>query len=68
MQLVKATRLDHCHRDLQDPALATRSVSEIALARGYQRPDQFARDFRQRFAIPATQLRQAATQQQQPPG
>lgn len=68
MQLVKATRLDHCHRDLQDPALATRSVSEIARARGYQRPDQFARDFRQRFAIPATQLRQAATQQQQPPG
>jgi transcriptional regulator GlxA family with amidase domain len=33
-------------------------IREIASARGYQRPDQFARDFRQRFGIPATQLRQ----------
>jgi AraC-like DNA-binding protein len=66
MQLVKASRLDHCYRDLLDPALAARSVSEIARARGYQRTDQFARDFRQRFAIPATQLRRTSTKPQQP--
>jgi len=58
MQLVKATRLEHCRRDLQDPAQAGKPVGEIAVARGYQRPDQFARDFRQRFGIPATGLRQ----------
>jgi len=57
MQLVKAARLEHCHRDLQDPAHAGKPAGEIAIARGYKRPDQFARDFRQRFGIPATQLR-----------
>ena len=62
MQLVKATRLEHCHRDLQDPAQAGKPVGEIAIARGYQRPDQFARDFRQRFGIPASQLRQPSPQ------
>jgi AraC-like DNA-binding protein len=58
MQLVKSTRLEHCHRDLQDPAQAGKLIGEIAVARGYQRPDQFARDFRRRFGITATQLRQ----------
>ena len=62
MQLVKATRLEQCHRDLQDPARAGQPIGEIAIARGYQRPDQFARDFRQRFGIPATQLRQPGPQ------
>ncbi len=62
MQLVKATRLEHCHRDLQDPARADKPIGEIAIARGYQRPDQFARDFRQRFGIPATRLRQPSPQ------
>jgi AraC-like DNA-binding protein len=62
MQLVKATRLEHCRRDLQDPAQAGKPIGEIAIARGYQRLDQFARDFRQRFGIPATQLRQPSPQ------
>lgn len=65
MQLVKAARLEHCYRDLQDPALAVRTVREIATARGYERADQFARDFRQRFGIPATQVRRDSPQSPQ---
>jgi AraC-like DNA-binding protein len=56
MRLVKARRLEQCHRDLLNPALATKPVGEIALARGYRRADQFAHDFRQRFGIPATHV------------
>jgi AraC-like DNA-binding protein len=60
MQLVKATRLDRCHRDLRDPALATRTIRDIAAAHGYRRPDQFAHDFRQRFTVPATHIHRPA--------
>jgi AraC-like DNA-binding protein len=62
MQMVKATRLELCQRDLLDPALAGKPIGKIAIARGYQRPDQFARDFRHRFGFPATQLRRPSPQ------
>jgi transcriptional regulator GlxA family with amidase domain len=62
MRLVKAIRLEHCHRDLRDPALATKPIREIAAAHGYRRPDQFAHDFQQQFGIPATQVQRPGPQ------
>jgi AraC-like DNA-binding protein len=63
MQLVKAARLDHCHRDLHDPALATQTITQIALAHGYRRTDQFAHDFRQHFNIPPSHIHRPCPQQ-----
>lgn len=37
-----------------------RPIKDIAAAHGYTRPDQFARDFRQRFGVSATQVRTLA--------
>jgi len=62
MKLLKRLRLEACHRDLQDPALSMTPVKDIISARGYLRPDQFARDFKQLFGISATQVRQLASQ------
>jgi AraC-like DNA-binding protein len=67
MRLVKAIRLEQCHRDLSDPALAAKSIREIAVARGYRRADQFAHDFRQRFGIPATRVQRPLPQALQDP-
>jgi transcriptional regulator GlxA family with amidase domain len=64
MQVVKAARLEHCHRDLRNPALAATPVAEIAAARGYRRADQFARDFRDRYGVPATRVRRPGPQAQ----
>jgi AraC-like DNA-binding protein len=62
MKLLKRLRLEACYRDLQDPALSMTPVKDIISARGYLRPDQFARDFKQLFGISATQVRQLASQ------
>lgn len=57
MQLIKQARLQECHRDLEDPALATTSIGDIRVTHGYTRADQFARDFRQQFGVSPSQLR-----------
>jgi AraC-like DNA-binding protein len=62
MKLLKRLRLEACHRDLQDPALSMTPIKDIISAHGYLRPDQFARDFKQRFDISPTQVRQLASQ------
>jgi AraC-like DNA-binding protein len=59
MQLVKQLRLQECRRRLEDPALRAVPVGQIALACGYRRPDQFARDFRGAFGLTPTQVRDA---------
>jgi AraC-like DNA-binding protein len=56
-QLIKQVRLQECHRDLRDPALATKPVGHIRAAHGYPRADQFARDFRQQFGLSPSQTR-----------
>jgi AraC-like DNA-binding protein len=56
-QLIKQVRLQECHRDLRDPALATKPVGHIRAAHGYPRADQFARDFRQQFGLAPSQIR-----------
>lgn len=57
MQLLKRIRLEECRRRLEDPAQGEKSIKEIISACGYRRPDQFARDFRQRYGVRAGQVR-----------
>lgn len=57
MQLLKRLRLEECRRSLLDPALATTPISDLIAGHGYLRADQFARDFRQLFGVPATRVR-----------
>lgn len=57
MALVKQLRLEECRRSLADPALADRTIKDIALSLGYVRQDQFARDFKQMFGVSARTIR-----------
>jgi AraC-like DNA-binding protein len=61
MQLVKQLRLQAAHRSLQDPAHAAASITDIAAAHGYRRPDQFAHDFKRQFGVSATHVRARQT-------
>lgn len=44
-------RLERIARDLRDPALARRSISMIALARGFNDLSHFSKAFRRRYAM-----------------
>jgi AraC-like DNA-binding protein len=50
-------RLDAARRDLCDPALAARSISEIAFACGFNDAAHFSRAFRARFGCAPRELR-----------
>jgi AraC-like DNA-binding protein len=52
-----AQRLDAPRRDLCDPKMAARSVSEIAFAWGFNDAAHSSRAFRARFACSAQELR-----------
>ena len=54
---ILAQRLDAARRDLCDPSLAARSVSEIAFSWGFNDAAHFSRSFRARFACSARELR-----------
>jgi len=54
-----AQRLDAARRDLCDPALAARSVSQIAYASGFNDAAHFSRAFRARFGCAPRELRGA---------
>jgi AraC-like DNA-binding protein len=62
MQLLKRLRLEACLQSLRDPSLAMTPIKDIIAAHGYRRPDQFARDFKQLFGVPPTQVRRLAAQ------
>jgi len=53
-------RLDATRRDLCDPALAARSISEIAFAWGFNDAAHFSRAFRARFGRSPRELRAGA--------
>jgi AraC-like DNA-binding protein len=57
MHYVWERRLVHCWRDLSDPAQRHRSISEIALANGFNNPSHFSRVFHARFGLPARAAR-----------
>jgi len=60
MRWVMDRRLDACRRDLADPALGHRSVSDIAFGHGFADLSHFSRAFRRRFAQAPSELRAAA--------
>jgi AraC-like DNA-binding protein len=53
------SRLDRCHADLATPALATRSIGEIAFYWGFNDVAHFSRAFRQRFDVSPREFRGA---------
>ena len=55
-QWIRDRRLQAAHEDLSDPA-NTRSIGEIAYARGFADQAQFSRAFRARFGMTASALR-----------
>lgn len=57
---VRSQRLEHCRRDLADPLLAGRSVSNIAASWGFLDAGHFAKLFRNNFGQTPTQYRMAA--------
>lgn len=55
---IRAQRLAACHRDLADPRLAARSISDIAFGWGFNDTAHFSRVFREHFGISARDWRQ----------
>jgi AraC-like DNA-binding protein len=55
-----AQRLDAARRDLCDPGMAARNVSEIAFSWGFNDAAHFSRAFRARFGCSARELRAGA--------
>lgn len=52
-----AQRLAACHRDLADPRLAARSISDIAYGWGFNDTAHFSRAFRERYEMTAREWR-----------
>ncbi len=46
-----ARRLEHCKRDLADPALVGFTIGEIAWSHGFQDPSHFGRAFKARYEV-----------------
>ena len=64
---IRILRLDQCRKDLADPLLQDRSITEIAFARGFCDAAHFSHSFRKQFGISARTFRvQNATMEQAP--
>jgi AraC-like DNA-binding protein len=57
MHYVWERRLARCWRDISDPAQRHRSITEIALANGFNNPSHFSRVFHARFGLPVRDAR-----------
>jgi AraC-like DNA-binding protein len=55
---VQSQRLEHCKRDLADPAQAARHVSDIAFAWGFNDLAHFSRIFKQQFGASPREWRE----------
>ncbi|MDG4824703.1 helix-turn-helix domain-containing protein [Asanoa sp. WMMD1127] len=60
--LIRSRRLEHCRRDLLDPALAATPVSAIAHRWGYPDPAYFNRVFRAEHGLPPAEFRRVTGQ------
>ena len=58
-RLIWQRRLERIARDLRDPALATCSISMIAMAHGFSDLSHFSKAFRRRYAMPPRDFRHA---------
>lgn len=56
-------RLQACMRDLRNPALATRSITDIAFAWGFNNGAHFSRVFREHAGLTPSDFRKAAQRQ-----
>lgn len=61
-RLIWKSRLDACRRDLADPRLRERSVSEIAFSWGFNNAAHFSRSFKEEFGSTPTEWRELALQ------
>jgi AraC-like DNA-binding protein len=59
---VQVQRLERCKRDLSDPTQATRHISDIAFAWGFNDLAHFSRIFKQRFGASPREWRERPTQ------
>lgn len=50
-------RLNRCRRDLESPACAWKSITEIAFSWGFSSPAHFSKAFRDAFGVSPTQFR-----------
>lgn len=57
-RMIWQQRLDACRRDLDDPRLAERGVSEIAFSWGFNDAAHFSRTFREQFGSSPSEWRQ----------
>ncbi len=57
MRWVWARRLENCQRELCEPALAKRPISDIAYAWGFNDQAHFSRAFRKHFGVPPSDVR-----------
>jgi AraC-like DNA-binding protein len=58
---VRESRLDHCRRDLEDPALAERGVLAIARRWGFADAPHFSKVFKAAYGVPPGQYRCVAS-------
>ena len=54
---IRSRRLEHCRRDLADPALAGRSVSAVGARWGVPDPSRFSRLFREAYQVSPREYR-----------
>ncbi|WP_461012534.1 helix-turn-helix domain-containing protein, partial [Streptomyces capparidis] len=59
---IRQRRLEHCRRDLADPALRSRPVRAIAARWGFTDPAHFSRTFRAAYGITPRDHRHTALQ------
>jgi AraC-like DNA-binding protein len=59
-RLIWQQRLDACRRELCDPRLAQRSISEIAFSWGFSDATHFSRSFKEQFGVLPREWRQQA--------
>jgi AraC-like DNA-binding protein len=57
MEYVWARRLARCHLDLTDPAMQHRSITEIALAAGFNDLSHFSRSYRAHYGLSPREVR-----------
>jgi AraC-like DNA-binding protein len=57
---IRKRRLEHCRRDLADPACGLRPIHAIAARWGFTHPEQFSRAFRAAYGISPRDYREQA--------
>ncbi|WP_405882620.1 helix-turn-helix domain-containing protein [Streptomyces sp. NBC_01136] len=57
---IRHSRLEHCHSDLANPQLRSRSILAIAARWGFTDPAHFSRSFRAHYGMPPSDFRRLA--------